>query len=184
MKKIILIHGMSAPLDECFGLKVKERLKNNGFEIIEPIFPVEKDITLDKWFDVMKSFEKDVDEHTYYLCHSLGCWFLLKYLYKTQKKCDTIITVAGGVINHEKTKNINENTVEFIPTEEEFEYIKNNSKRIFAIYSNNDHIFSQKELELYAKKTMATKIFLENCGHFGRSSNVKDISEIEEIIKN
>lgn len=46
MKRLVLLHGMSARLDDCFGSSVKEWAREFGFEIIEPFFPLEKDITI------------------------------------------------------------------------------------------------------------------------------------------
>lgn len=185
MKKIVLIHGMSSTLDECFGIEIKKRLKNNDFEIFEPIFPLDNEVSYQSWNDSMDRIVKNVDKNTSFLCHSLGCLYIVRYLYRKKATCNTVICIAGGVCNKNEIVGENkERLKEFIPNEKEFEYFKKNAVKVYDIISNNDHIFSSSQLKNYIISTNAEEIFLKDQGHFGRSSNVKDIPEIENILKN
>ena len=180
MRRFVLIHGMSCHLDKCFGEKVKARLKARGYEIVEPFFPLGKDISLDGWNEVIDKVVQNVDEDTCFLCHSLGCLYVIKYLFRKHANCNAVIVVAGGILN----RPIEEFAFlsDFMPTEEELEHFKTHTQKVYDITSNNDHIFTQEELDLYVTKTNAQKIFIPNCGHFGRSSGVKDIPQIETIL--
>ena len=53
----------------------------------------------------------------------------------------------------------------------------------YAIYSNNDPISSLKELEYYADKFNAQKVFIPNVGHLGPKSGITKLPEALEIIK-
>jgi len=86
MKNFILIHGMSSHLDESFGIKIKERIKNHGFEIIEPFFPLKHQISLENWTEELDKFQKYFNDKTCFLCHSLGCVFIIKYLFKKNSR--------------------------------------------------------------------------------------------------
>jgi len=176
----VLIHGMSAPLDESFGIKVKQRLVNHGFGIIEPLFPLEHEITLDKWLEVMDKIK--VEDNQNYLCHSLGCNFIIKYLFHKKLKADTIIAVAGGYFNESQVWPGFSPIKDFIPTEEELDYFRKNTKAVYLIYSNNDHIYTQSYFDAYMEKTGAKGVFVKDQGHFGRSSKVKDIPIIETLL--
>lgn len=184
MKKVIFIHGMSAPLDECFGKKAKERFRKHGFEIIEPIFPLEKEITLEKWNEVIDKAVDTIDEDTSFLCHSLGCTFVIKYLYRKKARANTVIAVAGGYFDKTQVWPEYPKIKKFVPNKKELEYFRKNTKRIYHIHSDNDDIFNEKHFKDYIDKTGAKEILLKNCGHFGRSSGVKDIKELETILNN
>lgn len=178
MKKIILLHGMSCPLDECFGIKVKERLKNHSFEIIEPFFTTENKITYQNWTSTLNEFLKSnnykIDKNTSFLCHSLGCLFVIKYLCRTKSNANTIIAVAGGVPSTRIPEL--DYLSKFIPTKEEFDYVKTHTRKIYNIISDNDHIFKQEELHNYINLTKAEEYFLPNHGHFGRKIKGKRYS--------
>ena len=183
MKNFILIHGMSSPLDESFGIKIKERIKNHGFEIIEPFFPLKHQISLENWTEELDKFQKYFNDKTCFLCHSLGCVFIIKYLFKRKIKAHAIISIAGADFDEknplgEKYPQL----YDFKELEEEYEYAKNNVKYFFNIYSDDDNVLTQDSLISYTKKTRATGIMIKGRGHFGRSSGVRDIPEIENIL--
>lgn len=181
MKKVVIIHGMSAPLDECFGLKAKERFKNHGYEIYEPIFPLEKDINYDVWNSIIDKCVSDIDEDTCFLCHSLGCIYVVRYLFRKKAKVRAVIAVAGGFF--EKKDAWKGYDLRFIPSKREFKYFRENVKDIYHICSDNDDIFTAKHFKDYINLTKAKEIMIKNCGHFGRRSGVKDIKEIETILQ-
>ncbi len=183
MKNFILIHGMSSHLDESFGIKIKERIKNHGFEIIEPFFPLKHQISLENWTEELDKFQKYFNDKTCFLCHSLGCVFIIKYLFKRKIKAHAIISIAGA--DFDEKNSLGEKypqLYDFKELEEEYEYAKNNVKYFFNIYSDDDNVLTQDSLISYTKKTGATGIIIKGRGHFGRSSGVRDIPEIENIL--
>ena len=182
MNKFVLIHGLGSSLDNSFGIKVKERLVNRGYEVIEPIFPVKGEATLEAWTKVLDSL--DIDDNCNFLCHSLGATFIIKYLFYKGIKANLVIAVAGGLydkaqdgpwVKFPKVK-------EFEPTKEEFDYFENNVNTIYLIHSDNDHIFNQSNFDAYIQKTGAREIVLKGQKHFGKDSGVKDIPIIESIL--
>lgn len=183
MKNFILIHGMSSHLDDSFGINIKNRIRNHGFEIIEPFFPLKHQISLESWIRELDKYKKYFTDKTCFLCHSLGCVFIIKYLYKRKLKAHTIISIAGADFDEknplgEKYPQL----YDFKELEEEYEYVRKNVKNFYNIYSDNDNILSRESLISYTKKTGAIEIMLKEQGHFGRSSGVRDIPEIENIL--
>lgn len=51
------------------------------------------------------------------------------------------------------------------------------------IYSNDDHIFAQKQLQNYRELLKAQPIFIKDCGHFGMTSGVKDVAVISQLLE-
>ena len=182
MKTAILIHGMSGSLDISFGQKLKEDLKNNGYNIIEPLYTTKNQITLDSWFSETNKIKNTLKAADVIICYSLGTNFIVKYLVKNNISCNLVIAVAGGVATARMGEKF-DYLEPFIPSKEEFKKFRQLVSHVYNIYSNNDHIWKQEHIHLYSELTGATEIFLKNKGHFGATSGVKEIPELIEIIK-
>lgn len=182
MKTAILIHGMSGSLDISFGQKLKEALKNNGYKIVEPLFTIKKQITLDSWFSEADKIKNSFKSADVIICHSLGTNFIVKYLVKNNLCCNLVIAVAGGVATEHMGEKF-DYLEPFVPNKEEFKKFRQLVSHVYNIYSNNDHIWKQEYIHLYSKLTGATEIFLKDKGHFGATSGVKEIPELIELVK-
>ncbi|MBR4270710.1 MAG: alpha/beta hydrolase [Clostridia bacterium] len=181
MSKFVLIHGMSAVLDDSFGKKVKERIRSHDFETIEPKFTFDGDITLENWMAEINKYK--IDDGDNYLCHSLGCTFLIKFLFAKKLKANTVINIAGGYFDETQVWPAFPKIKAFVPTQDELDYYKKNVNSSYLIHSDNDHIYSQPYFDSFVEYTGANEIILPNRGHFGRSSGVDDIPEIEAILE-
>ncbi len=180
--KAILLHGMSGNLDSSFGIQLKQDLKKLDFKIIEPLFTINKEITLENWFKKMDTIKQEVSSADVIICHSLGTNFIVKYLTKNNIKTNLVIAVAGGIATEKMGENF-DFLEPFVPCEQECLKFSKLVNKVYNIYSNNDHIWKQKNIHLYSKLTNAQEIFIENQGHFGKSSGVKNIPQIMQIIK-
>jgi len=183
MKKAFILHGMSGPVDSSFGINLKQDLTALGFQIYEPKFTILQNITLESWFEEMDKIKDSIDDKSIFICHSLGCLFIVKYCCLHKLKNKLIIAVAGGLTNKSEIHPDLAYLSPFIPTAEEIKKFKTLKNTIYNIYSNTDHIYKLTQLERYNQKLNATPIYLPNKGHFGKSSGVKEIPEIIEIIK-
>lgn len=184
MKKVFLLHGMSSRLDECFGLKLKQDLKNLGYVIYEPRFPLAPDITLANWTAEMDKLKAKISNDTIFVCHSLGTNFVIKYLAKNKLKAKALIAVAGGLLTEGSSVQPGfEYLEELVPTLQEMDYAANYIDNRYNIINRNDNIWKPAELSNYTSKLKAKSVELSYGGHFGRSSGVKEIPEIIEIIK-
>ncbi len=184
MQNIVIIHGMSCGLDECFGLGLKEKLHRvDKYNIIEPKFAIHPNITLEKWIDEMDKFIDKLGKDSIFVCHSLGTLFVIKYMHLRKIKSKCLICVAGGYPD----RVVDPNTAylePFMPNSEDFEWVKSNCPIRYNIFNSKDHIWTQDMIKEYIRLLDAQPIELPYGGHFGRSSGVKDIPEIFEIIEN
>jgi succinyl-diaminopimelate desuccinylase len=92
--------------------------------------------------------------------------------------------LAGFLNDNSGREDIKTVIERFKPADEEMEKAINLMKNRYAIYSDNDHLNPKEELERYADKFKANKIFIRGIGHMGRRAGVKQIPEIIEIIRN
>lgn len=117
------------------------------------------------------------------IAHSLGAHFIPKYLADKKVSIKLFISCAGFLNDHSGRKELKKTILDFLPNENQINKSVKLMKNRYAIYSNNDPINPQEELENYAKKFQAKKVFIANAGHFGKASGVTEIPEIIEIIK-
>lgn len=182
MKNAIILHGMSADLDACFGMKLKEDLKGLGFSIFEPKFVLHPNITLEKWEEEMDKFKGAFNKDAVLICHSLGTMFILKYLKKNELKVKMLITVAGGTVLKKEDCKI-PYLLPFLPSESEFKWARENCEIKYSIFNRNDDIWRMQDIEAYNSRLGSTVVELPYGEHFGRKSGVKEIPEIIEIVK-
>ena len=182
MLHVIALHGMSCHLEECWLESVIENLKKLGITDFQiPHFPLLKEITLEKWDDILIKYKDIFDENLVIIAHSLSTNFIVRFLYKHKLSAQALIAVGGGY----EDKEFGElgYLAPFIPSASEFEYVKNSIKNRFHIYSDDDTIWTQNQIEKYNKLLSPIEIKTHGCGHYGRTSKVKDIPQIYEIVK-
>ena len=183
MEKVIFIHGMQAPVSACFGLGVKASLDKLNIKYYEPIFTTHPDITFENWTATMDQYKSLIDDDTILVCHSLGTNFAIRYLAGNKLKCKALVAVAGGV--PKEKKEVSDKIAylsAFIPDADEFEYCKKNIGNRYNIFNEKDHIWTMEQLKRYTTMLDAKGLELNYGGHFGRSSGVKDLPEVTQII--
>ncbi len=70
----------------------------------------------------------------------------------------------------------------FKPSDSAYQAFEKFAVRRYAIYSDNDHLNPQQELERYAEKIKAQKVFVKGIGHCGRKSGVKELPEVIRML--
>lgn len=182
MKNAIILHGMSADLDVCFGIKLKEDLKKLGYQIYEPKFVLHPNITLKAWEGEMDKFKDAFNNDALLVCHSLGTMFILKYLTKNKLSCKLLITVAGGTVEDPEDCKI-PYLLPFLPQQDEFKWARNHCKNRYSIFNKDDDIWRAQDIAFYNKALKSIPVELPYGEHFGRKSGVKEIPEIIDIVK-
>ncbi|MBO4412867.1 MAG: alpha/beta hydrolase [Clostridia bacterium] len=177
---IILLHGMSCRLEDCWKEYIVNLAKELNIQFFAPACPLNEDITLKNWFEDVDKFKNSINTETVFICHSLSTNFIVKYLAKSNLKAKAIISVAGGLASKDRMKYLKD----FIFTKKEAQYVVDNIKHRYNIFSNNDNIWTKEEIQNYCYALQTQNIIVDGAGHFGRRSGVKEIPEIKEIIKN
>ncbi len=183
MKNAIILHGMSADLDACFGIKLKEDLIKLGYNIYEPKFVLHPNITLEAWEKEMDKFKDAFNKDALLVCHSLGTLFILKYLKKNKLSAKTLITVAGGRMKPENCTDYYLYLAPFMPMDDEFDWASSHCENRYSIFNKDDDIWSIEDIKAYNKSLKSIPVELPYGAHFGRKSGVKEIPEIIDIVK-
>lgn len=185
MKRVIILHSYGGGTRESFGPYILEESKKRNLDCYFPQFPTREDATFENWTKVMDTYLKEglLDKETIVIAHSMGTHFFVKYVGLRDCKVGTYISVAGMANLNSNIEYLNEAVKKFNPEVEDYMKTIENTKDIYSIYSDNDHLSPQEELIAYANMLNATHIMVPGAGHFtGKRDNVKKIEQIFEII--
>ena len=182
---LFIIHGYNGDTKETFGAYLENEAAKLNIETYLPSFPIKESATYEGWSKVMDTYllKGMINENSIIVAHSLGTHFIPRYLADNNVKIYLYISMAGFLQDCSVRKDLESVVKDFKPNEDQMDKaIKLMSNR-YAIYSDNDHLNPKEELERYAERFKAEKVFIPNMGHMGRKSGVKEIPQIIDIIK-
>lgn len=184
MKNVYLIHGWGGNSEGGWFDWLKEELPKKGFKVYAFDMPNTDEPKIEEWVGYLEENIKtdEINEETYFVGHSIGCQTIMRFLEKLHKhkKVAGCVFVAGwfDLINlePEETKIAHP----WINERINFERILDHCNNYLAIFSNDDPVVPQTEIEKF-KDNLGAKILIKKReGHF---DNVYKIPEILDFIK-
>ena len=179
MKKVYLIHGWSGSSEGGWFDWLKEELGEKGFEVTAFDMPNTDKPKIEEWVGYLRENinSDEIDEHTYFIGHSIGCQTIIRFLEKLHKhkKIAGCVFVAGwfNLINLEQEEL--EIAHPWINSEIDFERILDHCNNFLAIFSDNDPYVSLNESEKFKKNLGAKIIIKKKCGHFEEKNKILEI---------
>src|SRR3989344_194754 len=188
MKRVFIIHGWSGFPEECWFPWLKKELENNGFEVQVPAMPNTDEPRIEEWVPFLEKLVGEPDENTYLIGHSIGCQAILRYLgdLKEDAKIGGVVFVAGWI---KKLIGVyDENEIEiarpWVETPIDFESVKNHTKNIVAVFSDDDEFVSLDNLDAFKEKLGARTLIEHGKGHFSQETGIKELPVVlEELLK-
>ena len=182
-KNILLIHGFNGitPIFYYF----KKELEAQGYNVIIPEFPVREKININEYFKVLDIYKEIINENLIVIAHSLGNSMFIKYICKHNLKAGLYISLAGfAEAFYVEGKDVLNKVIEPLTiSSEEKAKIINLIDEKYSIYSDNDHIVPFKTLKEYSLTINSKPIFIPGIGHMGKTSGLKSLPQVVEIIK-
>ena len=183
-KKVYLIHGWGGSSEGGWFDWLKQELLKKGFEVFAFDMPDTDEPKIEKWVGYLeeKINLNEIDEHTYFIGHSIGCQTKMRFLEKLHKhkKISGCVFVAGwlDLINLEPKEM--EIAHPWINSEIKFERILDHCNNFLSIFSEDDPYVHLNEVEKFKTNLNSKIIIKEHKGHFGE---VEKIPEILEFVK-
>lgn len=181
MENYFIIHGSFGHSKENWFPWLENELKNRKKEVFNMDFPVGIGIqNYNNWEKVLSRFKEHINKETIFICHSIGCVFLVKYCIENNIQIKKAIFVAGvnnQLGQHEEFDSVNKTM--FTSKTEKFKSLC--SKRI-CFYSNNDPYIKIEKLKEFAKEVNAQEVLIENAGHFNEGAGYITFEEILNYI--
>lgn len=185
MPNLFIIHSYNADTKESFGPSLKEQVEKLGIRVIYPDFPIGEHAKYSNWCNVMDKYlmSGELNSESMIVAHSLGTHFIPKYLADRNISVKLYISCAGFLNDHSGRENLQGIIDDYKPNDEQIDKFITLVDKRFSIYSNDDHMNPQYELENYADRLAATRVFVPNVGHMGARSGISELPEALEIIE-
>jgi predicted alpha/beta hydrolase family esterase len=185
MKRVYLIHGWggSDSSEGWFGW-LKKEMNKKGFEVICFNMPNTNHPKIEEWVGYLEKQISldDLNEHTYFIGHSIGCQTIMRYLEKLHrhKRIGGCVFIAGffDLINLQPEEM--EIAHPWITSKIDFGRILDHCNNFLAIFSNDDPDVHLDEAEKFRKNLDAKIIIKHREGHFNET---KEIPEILKFVK-
>ena len=181
MKNYFIIHGSFGSSQENWFPWLENELNGREKQVFNLDFPIGIDKqNYNNWEMVLNSVKRFINEESVFICHSIGCVFLVKYCIKNNIKIGKALFVAG-VNNqlglHKDFDSVNKtmftnNVIEF----------KNLCSKRICFYSNNDPYIKLEKLIEFAKEVGGKEILIENAGHFNEKAGYTKFENILNYI--
>ncbi len=188
MKKAVILHRWSGNPESDWYPWLKKELEIKGFDVAIPLAPNTDHPMIQERLEFLDQVMEEVDENTLFICHSIGCQTLMRYLGTHNKKVGQVIFVAGwfnlqGVILDEG-EDVQCIAKPWVETPINFEQVKDSYKSITVLLSSNEPYGCVEEnKKVFQEKLGAKVIVLENKGHFTEDDGITQISEVLQLIK-
>lgn len=180
-KRVFIIHGWGGNPEEGWFPWLKKELEAKGFEVRVPAMPDTENPEIETWVSYLAKSVGMPDENTYFVGHSIGCQTILRYLDSLPEdaKVGGVVLVAGWVSltpMATRTEEEKEIVMPWYKNPIDLQKVKKQSKKITAIFSDNDPFVPLKENSETYKNELGAKIIIENNkGHFSGSDGITEL---------
>jgi hypothetical protein len=165
-RNIFIFHGTEGYPGENWFPWMKAQLETQGHRVFVPQFPSPPVVAskISEWFDVLKEYEKYIDENSIFIGHSLGGVFTLRNLEKISHPIYAAAFI-GTPIGVKPILNYDRDNA-FSGFSFDWGSIKNKAQRFIVFHSDNDPYVSLGNGEQLAKELGVKLSFVPNAGHF------------------
>lgn len=184
MKRVFIIHRWSGGPHDDWRPWLKSKLEEQGYEVIVPKMPDTEEPVIEKWIEYLKNIVGEVDAHTYFIGHSIGCQAILRYLETITQKVGGAVFVAGWF----KLENLEDEETEEIakPWTDNFidlEKIKSVLPCSTLIISDNDPFACFEYNKEKFTELGSDIVTLHNAGHITEDDGFTEAPQILEAFK-
>lgn len=191
MNKIYIVHCWDGTKDDGWYPWLDKKISNSDNEIIRFNMPNTANPKIEEWISELDKQVKQLDKHTYFVGHSIGCQTIMRYLEKQNvKKIGGILFVAlwldllPDAVSDEESYNTAQ---PWLNTPIDFEKVKSMTDKITCIFSDNDYFVSLEQEKRFKELFNAKTIVVREKGHISAEDGVKELEDIYnalvEIIK-
>ncbi len=186
MKKAYLIHGWGSSSKEPWFMWLERELRKNGWEVHAYDMPNTEEPKIEDWVSYLQERidSENLDEHTFFVGHSIGAQTVLRYLEKLHKhkKIGGCVFVSPwlDLINLEPEEL--EIAHPWINSKIDFGRILDHDVNFACIFSDDDPYVHLDEAKKFEEKLGAKIIVKKGMGHFDSESGVTKIQEVLEAL--
>ena len=183
MKNYFIIHGTKSNQYGNWIPWLYNKFKNAGERCLAPQFPAEEGMTYKKWNKILEGYLNagEINEDTIFVCHSLGCIFVSRFIVEHRLRVAGVVAVSGfneDVIPEEYVE-LNKT---FLMRYRSLQKVTKFVKFFHCIYSDNDPYVQIENLMNFAKATNAKVHEIEGAGHLNSESGYSEFPFLWELL--
>ena len=183
-RNIIIFHGTGGnPKGNWFPWLKKELVKK-GCQVFIPKFPTPEEQSLKSWLNILKDYDKYINNETILIGHSLGGLFLLRVLERLDQPIYAAFFISAPV--GVKPILYYESDFKFSGYNFDWKKIKSNANNLFAFHSDNDPYICLDNGKKLAKEIGIELNIIPQAGHLNAESGYTKfdrlLKEINRII--
>ncbi|MCR4327407.1 MAG: alpha/beta fold hydrolase [Nanoarchaeota archaeon] len=179
MKRVYVIHGWGFDSSMPWIVTLEDDLRKKGYEVHSFDMPNTNEPTIEEWVKYIEENVGEVDEHTYFVGHSIGSQTIMRFLEKSHKhsKVGGCVFVAPWLdligIESEELKIAHP----WIHNKIDFERVLDHTGNITCIFSTNDPYVSPREWKKFEEGLKSKVIIKKDFGHFEDTKRIPEILE-------
>ncbi len=183
-KTAIIIHGWGGNPNVGWFTWIDKELTKKGYKVFRPIMPNPDTPKIKTWVATLKSFEKNIDENTILIGHSIGCQTIMRYLEQTKKTVGKVIFVAPWLT---LTNAVTDSTEDYkiakpwLKTPIDFKKVQSHMNSSTAIFSDNDPFVSITNAQAFKTKLGSKIIIQKKKEHFEEGKTGKIPALLKEV---
>lgn len=188
MNKIYIVHCWDGTKDDGWYPWLDKKISNDDNEVIRFNMSNTANPKIDEWVSELDKQVDQLDEHTYFVGHSIGCQTIMRYLEKQNaKKIGGILFVAPwlDLLPEAVSDEESYNTAQpWLNTPINFEKIKQITTNINCLFSSDDYFVSLEQEKEFKDKLNANTCVVKNKGHISQDDDVFELQEILDLSMN
>lgn len=175
---VFIFHGTEGYPEENWFPWLKDKVEDEGHRVFVPQFPSPPVVPakIAEWFAVLRAYEKNIDENTILVGHSLGGVFALRVLEKLEHPVRAVFLV-GAPIGIKPLRNY-ERDSSFSGFHFDWEKIKSKAKYFVVFHSDTDPYVDLENGKELAKNLGVELSFVPNAGHFNTKAGYIKFKEL------
>lgn len=182
MNNVFIFHGTEGYPEENWFPWMKNELEQAGCSVFVPQFPSPPVVPskISEWFDVLENHEKNIDENTIIIGHSLGGIFTLRILEKLEHpvKAAFLVGTPIGVLpiaNYDRDN-------AFSGFDFDWDVIKKKAQHFAVFQSDNDPYVGLDNGKELAKNLGVELSFVPNAGHFNKKAGYTKFEALRDKV--
>ena len=182
MNKIYIVHCWDGTKDDGWYPWLDKKISNADNKVFRFNMPDTASPKIENWVSELNKQVNELDEHTFFVGHSIGCQTIMRYLENRDiKKIGGILFVAPWLdllpeaISDEESYNT---AMPWLNTPIDFEKIKNITDKITCIFSDNDYFVSLEQEKKFNELLNAKTVVVNKKGHISVDDGVEELEDI------
>lgn len=179
---VFIFHGTEGYPEENWFPWLKQELEQKDCSVFVPQFPTPPIVPakIAEWFDVLKNYEKSIDENTILIGHSLGGIFTLRILEKLERPVKAAFFV-GTPIGVRPIANYDRDN-SFSGFDFDWEAIKKKAQHFVVFQSDTDPYVGLENGKELANNLSVELSFVPNAGHFNKKAGYTKFEVLRDKI--